>query len=100
MFASVAFLVVVSLLFLIFSQTNRKKNFPPGPRPLPFIGNLLELNLENPLADLERVMYRRELAIWHIYNMLKKMLINVDIYISMTRCNESFMIIPSEPMSV
>lgn len=57
MFASVALLFLAGLLFLIISQTHRTKNFPPGPRPIPFFGNLLELNLENPIADLERVKY-------------------------------------------
>lgn len=65
MFASVALILVAGLLFLIISQTHRTKNFPPGPQPIPFFGNLLVLNLENPIADLERVKYSLKLASWH-----------------------------------
>nr|XP_046250389.1 cytochrome P450 2F2-like [Scatophagus argus] len=55
MFASVALLFVAVLLFLLFCQTQRSKNFPPGPRPIPILGNLLDINLDNPTADLERL---------------------------------------------
>lgn len=55
MFASVALLLVAVLLFLVLGRNRRPKGFPPGPEPIPIIGNLLELNLENPIADLNRV---------------------------------------------
>uniref|UniRef100_A0A672YAJ9 Cytochrome P450, family 2, subfamily X, polypeptide 9 n=1 Tax=Sphaeramia orbicularis TaxID=375764 RepID=A0A672YAJ9_9TELE len=41
-------------LFTLLFRTHRSPNFPPGPRPIPIFGNLLELDLENPLADLRR----------------------------------------------
>lgn len=44
---------VVSILLLLKSW--RPKNFPPGPIILPILGNILELSLENPLKDFERV---------------------------------------------
>ncbi|XP_041794521.1 cytochrome P450 2D15-like [Chelmon rostratus] len=55
MFASVALLLVAVLLFLVLGRNRRPKGFPPGPEPIPIIGNLLELNLENPIADLNRL---------------------------------------------
>ncbi|XP_042268318.1 cytochrome P450 2D15-like [Thunnus thynnus] len=58
MFASVALLLVAVLLLLLLFRTQRAKNFPPGPRPIPIFGNVLELNLESPLADLERLAKR------------------------------------------
>ncbi|XP_078024362.1 cytochrome P450 2D15-like [Epinephelus lanceolatus] len=58
MSASVVLLLVALMLFLLFCQTHRAKNFPPGPRPIPIFGNLLQLNLESPIADLERLAKR------------------------------------------
>uniref|UniRef100_A0A8C2HQ12 Cytochrome P450, family 2, subfamily X, polypeptide 9 n=1 Tax=Cyprinus carpio TaxID=7962 RepID=A0A8C2HQ12_CYPCA len=49
--------ICIFLLFL-FIQIPRPKNFPPGPRPLPLFGNLLELNINNPLKDFERLADR------------------------------------------
>ncbi|XP_057185587.1 cytochrome P450 2F2-like [Triplophysa rosa] len=49
--------ICISLLFFLI-RTRRPKNFPPGPQPLPIFGNLLQLNLENPMPDLERLSKR------------------------------------------
>ncbi|XP_036399230.1 cytochrome P450 2D3-like [Megalops cyprinoides] len=45
------------LLFFLF-RTQRPKNFPPGPRPVPVFGNLLQLNLINPINDLQKLAGR------------------------------------------
>ncbi|KAM3870253.1 cytochrome P450 2F3-like [Diretmus argenteus] len=58
MFGSLVLLWVVIFLLLFLFRSHRGKNFPPGPRPLPVFGNLLQLNLENPLGDLERLAKR------------------------------------------
>ncbi|XP_073442553.1 cytochrome P450 2K1-like [Dendrobates tinctorius] len=45
-------LFVFIILFVFFSSKNWKKgvhkDFPPGPRPLPIIGNILKINMSKP----------------------------------------------------
>ncbi|XP_075998056.1 cytochrome P450 2D14-like isoform X2 [Genypterus blacodes] len=55
MFASFALFLVAFLLFLLLFRIRRPNNFPPGPRPIPFLGNLLQLSLDHPLVSLERL---------------------------------------------
>ncbi|KAF5891126.1 cytochrome P450 2D3-like, partial [Clarias magur] len=45
-------------LFFLFMRTKRPTNFPPGPRAIPIFGNLLQLNIDNPLKDFERLAKR------------------------------------------
>ncbi|XP_054476278.1 cytochrome P450 2D15-like [Anoplopoma fimbria] len=58
MLPSVVILLAAVLLFMLLCQNRRAKNFPPGPRPIPIFGNVLQLNLESPIADLERLAQR------------------------------------------
>ncbi|KAM5164233.1 uncharacterized protein ACMZJ9_006735 [Mantella aurantiaca] len=45
-------LSIVVILFLAYIYNSKKqdkyKNFPPGPKPLPILGNVLSLNMEKP----------------------------------------------------
>ncbi|KAK1888215.1 Cytochrome P450 2F2 [Dissostichus eleginoides] len=55
MFASILLLCVCMVFILLQLKSRRPKNFPPGPSPLPILGNILELSLDNPLKDFERL---------------------------------------------
>ncbi|KAJ4938023.1 hypothetical protein JOQ06_002650 [Pogonophryne albipinna] len=55
MFASILLLCVFVVFILLQLKSRRPKNFPPGPSPLPILGNILELSLDNPLKDFERL---------------------------------------------
>ncbi|KAL7862820.1 hypothetical protein SRHO_G00118040 [Serrasalmus rhombeus] len=44
--------------FIVTNRIQRPKNFPPGPRPVPLLGNLFELTIGDPLKDFERLAQR------------------------------------------
>ncbi|XP_015680049.1 cytochrome P450 2J5 [Protobothrops mucrosquamatus] len=47
-------LLVLCLLFFWFWKSTRPKGFPPGPWRLPLFGNLLQLNMRDPLKGLDQ----------------------------------------------
>ncbi|XP_032087338.1 cytochrome P450 2F2-like [Thamnophis elegans] len=53
--AAFGWLIVLSLLFLWFWMNQRPKGFPPGPRRLPLLGNLLQFIKKNPLKDFNQL---------------------------------------------
>uniref|UniRef100_A0A8C5H4B7 Cytochrome P450 2J6-like n=1 Tax=Gouania willdenowi TaxID=441366 RepID=A0A8C5H4B7_GOUWI len=55
MFLSLALLWLCVCFILFLLKPRRHKNFPPGPFVLPLLGNILQLSLDNPLKDFERL---------------------------------------------
>ncbi|XP_068116387.1 cytochrome P450 2J6-like [Hyperolius riggenbachi] len=49
--------LVLGVLFfsLLWLKVMRPKNFPPGPPALPVLGNILQINLTNPLKDIRKL---------------------------------------------
>ncbi|XP_039551127.1 cytochrome P450 2B15-like [Pimephales promelas] len=58
MLGSLILLWICIFFIFLLVRIQRPKNFPPGPRPLPVFGNLLHVNMANPLKDLERFAER------------------------------------------
>uniref|UniRef100_A0A4W6G7I0 Uncharacterized protein n=1 Tax=Lates calcarifer TaxID=8187 RepID=A0A4W6G7I0_LATCA len=54
-FVSLIPLWICVVFFVLCLKCQRPKNFPPGPPPLPILGNLLNFSLDNPMRDLERL---------------------------------------------
>lgn len=55
MVTSVVLLCLGIVILVLLLRSQRPKNFPPGPPVLPLLGSILELALDNPLQDFERV---------------------------------------------
>ncbi|XP_034032995.1 cytochrome P450 2F2-like [Thalassophryne amazonica] len=55
MLTSVVLLWICVFYFILCFRCKRSKNFPPGPPALPFLGNLLNFTVDNPIKELERL---------------------------------------------
>ncbi|XP_023277115.1 cytochrome P450 2F2-like [Seriola lalandi dorsalis] len=55
MFVSIILLWLCIWFIIMQLKSRRPKNFPPGPTALPILGSILQLSLENPLKDFERL---------------------------------------------
>ncbi|XP_008291063.1 cytochrome P450 2F2-like isoform X2 [Stegastes partitus] len=55
MFLSVVLLGLCICFMILQLRPKKPKNFPPGPPVLPILGNILHLNLQNPLEDFEKL---------------------------------------------
>ncbi|XP_070784302.1 cytochrome P450 2F2-like isoform X1 [Enoplosus armatus] len=53
MFVSLILVWICVFFFILCLKCQRPKNFPPGPPPIPILGNLLNLSLDNPMGDFE-----------------------------------------------
>ncbi|KAL7862585.1 hypothetical protein SRHO_G00115690 [Serrasalmus rhombeus] len=52
------FILVCIFICLVFLFIQRPKNFPPGPWPVPIFRKLFQLNIMNPLKDIEKLAER------------------------------------------
>ncbi|XP_051807639.1 cytochrome P450 2F2-like isoform X2 [Acanthochromis polyacanthus] len=55
MFLSLVLLGLCICFIILQLRPRRPKNLPPGPPVLPILGNILHLNLKNPLEDFEKL---------------------------------------------
>ncbi|XP_069822019.1 cytochrome P450 2J6-like [Dendropsophus ebraccatus] len=51
---STVLLLGLLLLVLLWRKISRPKGFPPGPRPLPVLGNILQIDFSNPLKSMKK----------------------------------------------
>ncbi|KAM9839467.1 cytochrome P450 2F2-like [Aulostomus maculatus] len=58
MLVSFILLWLSTFVFILYLKCRRAQHFPPGPLPLPILGNLLNLSLDNPMKDFERLRKR------------------------------------------
>ncbi|XP_078236647.1 cytochrome P450 2J6-like [Pogona vitticeps] len=50
-----SWLLVLSIILYYFWKRGCPKDFPPGPRPLPFVGNVFQMSFRNPLKYLQKI---------------------------------------------
>ncbi|XP_063287218.1 cytochrome P450 2C23-like [Pelobates fuscus] len=53
--ASLLLVCAVTFLILIFTRSRKPSNLPPGPTPLPLIGNVLQLNFKDFVKDFVKI---------------------------------------------
>ncbi|XP_061443767.1 cytochrome P450 2C25-like [Rhineura floridana] len=85
--STTVFLVICLVLLLAWRSGSKRKNMPPGPTPLPLIGNLLQLKAKNTLGHLREMSEKYgpvftvhfgsdQAVILYGYDVVKKVLID------------------------
>ncbi|KAM9798296.1 cytochrome P450 2K1-like [Neosynchiropus ocellatus] len=70
----VALLVLVLVYFSPWSWPKRNEREPPGPRPLPLVGNLLQMDLKGPQNTMMK-LYKEFGSVFQIYVGPKKVVV-------------------------
>ncbi|XP_048362064.1 cytochrome P450 2J2-like isoform X2 [Sphaerodactylus townsendi] len=54
-FPALLLFLAVLLIVANYRKSRRPKDFPPGPQPFPFVGNILQLTYKNPLLGMQKL---------------------------------------------
>lgn len=55
MFSAILLLIVLIGIFLLWGHPSSQGHLPPGPRPLPFLGNILQMDRKGFLKSFQAV---------------------------------------------
>ncbi|XP_038190019.1 cytochrome P450 2J3-like isoform X2 [Arvicola amphibius] len=94
-------LAAVTFLFLAdYLKSRRPKNYPPGPRRLPFVGNMLQLDLEQPHLAVQQLVKKYGNVISLDFGIMSSVIISSLPLIkeAFTQLEENFMSRPKFPI--
>ncbi|CAH6790545.1 Cyp2j13 [Phodopus roborovskii] len=94
-------LAAVTFLFLAdYLKSRRPKNYPPGPRRLPFVGNILQMDLEQPHLAVQRFVKKYGNVISLDFGIVSSVIISSLPLIkeAFTHLDENFMSRPKFPI--
>ncbi|XP_052573803.1 cytochrome P450 2J4-like isoform X2 [Peromyscus californicus insignis] len=94
-------LAAVIFLFLAdYSRSRRPKNFPPGPRRLPFVGNIFQLDFKQPHLAVQQLVKKYGNVISLDFGIMSSVIISSLPLVkeAFTHLDENFMSRPKFPM--